>query len=118
MGSGGGGNRPCTIPPGEVCLPDQGVGCCSRRRRSLIDHPTSICSFGALKLQELDYFSLHDLECHKIDDGHIKHADNLDCGLFSMHSYDKCWSKPNEDSMLACAGLAEEDFITRNSYLP
>ena len=108
----------------------------SRIPRSLIYAPTSICSFGARKLQELKYFSVHNLGCLKIgneilyplqliflvyvwlDDEHIKHADNLDCDLFSMHSNDKCWSNPDEDSRLACAKLGEEDFISRISDLP
>merc|ERR1719260_535539 len=107
----------------QSCLPCRSVcpagpGGCKKRRRSVADDPTMVCSFGAQKLQELNNFSFHDLGCHKIDDEHIKHADNLDCGLFSMHANDKCWSKPNEDSMLECAKHGEEDFITRISYLP
>merc|ERR1719315_913294 len=80
----------------------------TRRRRNSVDAPNSICSFGAQKLRELNDFSVRDLGCQNIDDEHIKHADNLDCDLFSLHSNDKCWSKPDEDSRLACAKLGEE----------
>merc|ERR1712179_312294 len=77
--------------------------------RGLLDAPTSICSFGTQKLQELNYFSVRELGCHKIDDGHIS--------MLTIWTV-VCSSKPDEESRLTCAKLGEEDFKARISDLP
>ena len=51
-----------------------------------------------------------------LDLEYSNHADNVDCVLFSMSRHNKCWSMPDEDSMLACAKEAEEDFMSRIPY--